>query len=122
MDQNTPLSITDRKKSLEENSSVPAVKSVKVEHASSFSIKPLIDFFNRAFRREISIQEPPLKESTTREECTEQYPECDLSKIMIVDLWSSHSWQPVQRMDILLACPWQKSLFFWDPWFPMFRQ
>ena len=37
---------------------------------------------------------------------------------MIVDWWSIHSWQPVQRMDILLAWPWQKSPIFWDPWFP----
>jgi hypothetical protein len=39
-----------KRKSLEANTFVPAVKSVKVEYASRFSIKPLIDFFNRAFR------------------------------------------------------------------------
>jgi hypothetical protein len=38
--------------------------------------------------------------------------------MMIVDWWSIYSWQPVQRMDILLAWPWQKSPIFWDPWFP----
>ena len=76
MDQNTPISITDRKKSLEANTAAPVGKSVKTEYGSSFSIQPLIDFFNRAFRCETSIQEPPIIEkSTIKEEYTEDYSE-----------------------------------------------
>ena len=84
MDQNTPLSITDRKKSLEENSSAPAVKSVKVEYASSFSIKPLIDFFNRAFRRDTLTPDTPIKESTIKKECAVDYSEYDPSYASVI--------------------------------------
>ena len=58
MDKNiSNITISDRKKSLEEQNSNAAhkVKSVKVEYASNFTIKPLIDFFNRTFRREVIV-------------------------------------------------------------------
>jgi hypothetical protein len=84
MDQNTPLSITDRKKYLEEKSSVPAVKSVKVEYASSFSIKPLIDFFNRAFRRDTLTQDTHIKENTIKKECVADYSEYDPSNASLI--------------------------------------
>ena len=74
----------DRKKSLEANTDAPAVKSVKAEYASSFSIKPLIDFFNRAFRREPSIQETPVKESTIKEKCSQDYSEYDPSDASVI--------------------------------------
>merc|ERR1711892_250815 len=77
MDQNASLTITDRKKSLEANTSVPAVKTVKVEYASNFSIKPLIDFFNRTFRRDTFVDESTIKESINRKSSTEALPECD---------------------------------------------
>jgi len=77
MDQNASLTITDRKKSLEANTSVPAVKTVKVEYASNFSIKPLIDFFNRTFRRDTFVDESTIKESINRKGSTEALPECD---------------------------------------------
>jgi len=62
----TVMTIIDRKKSLEANTSTPVAKSVKIEYVSSFSIKPLIDFFNRAFRRDTSSNE---SESRPAEEC-----------------------------------------------------
>ena len=55
------------------------MKSVKVEYASSFSIKPLIEFFKRAFRHDTLIQETPIKENKIENECAADYSEYDPS-------------------------------------------
>ena len=55
MDKNTSITISDRKKSLEAQNNELKVKTVKVEYESNFSIKPLIDFFNRTFRRDVAV-------------------------------------------------------------------
>ena len=47
-------SISERKKSLEAQQKSSHEKTVNIEYTSNFSIKPLIDFFNRTFGRKSS--------------------------------------------------------------------
>ena len=78
---NTNITISDRKKSLEANNAALAVKSVKVEYASNFSIKPLIDFFNWTFRRDTSN----LSSKEIRENQLVGFSECDQSDATVAN-------------------------------------
>merc|ERR1711962_845721 len=60
------ISITERKKSLEASTVALAEKTGKVGYSTNFSIKPLIKFFNKRFKKE-TLMDPRKTNSNTNE-------------------------------------------------------
>ena len=74
MNRKPSLSITERKQSLESQKKRKKFKTVKVEYANNFTIKPLIDFFNKTFRRDVIIdQKEPENESYQCDESAQEH-------------------------------------------------
>ena len=72
--KNTQLTVKERKKSLEANTSTVTGKSNKVVHSSNFSIKPLIKFFNKTFKKENIVDSGNISSRVGQSEITETNP------------------------------------------------